>query len=194
MSYNRDDVDKFYDYDIYIPTRTIYIGSVAYTHDDEETSVDFAMAERAIKGLHLLDKKDGNITVLMNNPGGDWYHGMAIYDAIKGCNNHVTIKVSGHAMSMGAVILQAADERVLAPNSSVMIHYGYDGVYNTAKNFQIWAEQSKKLDKVMEDIFLEKIKEKHPKFTRAKLRGMLDPDTILTPTEAIELGLACKIE
>ena len=95
------------------------------------------MAERAIKALHILDSTaptgDKPITVIMNNPGGDEYHGMAIYDAIKSCKNHVTIVVFGMAMSMGSIILQAADKRVMSANSRVMIHYGTWGINDHPK-------------------------------------------------------------
>lgn len=190
---NRDDVDKLYDYDLYIPSRTIYMGSV---RDDEngESGVDSVMAERVIKALHLLDQKDEPITIIMNNPGGDWFHGMAIFDAIKGCKSHITIKVMGMAMSMGAVILQAADARVMAPNSRFMIHYGYMGMNSThAKIFKQWADESERLNVEMENIFLEKIQKIHPDFTRNKLKKLLDYDTILTAQETIDLGLADSI-
>jgi ATP-dependent Clp endopeptidase proteolytic subunit ClpP len=191
---NRDDVDKLYDYDIYIPGRTVYIGSTQSDMENGESGVEAIMAERAIKALLLLDQKDEPITIIMNNPGGDWYHGMAIYDAIKGCKSHVTIKVYGMAMSMGAVILQAADMRIMTPNSRFMIHYGTMGMDSThAKIFENWAEESKKLNKEMEQIFLAKMLEKNPKVTLHALKKMLDYDTILNARETIEVGLADKV-
>jgi len=45
----------------------------------------------------------------------------------------------------------------------------------------------------MERIYLDKIREVLPKFRTDKLRSLLSVDTILTPEEAIELGLADKI-
>ena len=42
---NRDDIDKFHDYSIYIPHRTIYMGSEGATEDDNsEHGVDHLMA------------------------------------------------------------------------------------------------------------------------------------------------------
>ena len=190
--FTRDDVDKFFDYDIDIPHRTIYMGS-ADVSDEGESGTDAVMAERVIKALHLLDQKDEPITIIMNNPGGDWYHGMAIFDAIKSCQSEITIKVYGVAMSMGAVILQAADNRQLAPNSRVMIHYGYAGMDGHSKTFQKWADEFKKIDKEMEDILLEKIREKHPTFKKEDLEKLLDHDSILSAKEAVNLGLADEI-
>jgi len=189
----RDDTDRFFDYDINIPARTIYMGSVNVSDDGNESGVDAIMAERVIKALNLLDASEGNITIIMNNPGGDWYHGMAIYDAIKACKNHITIKVFGMAMSMGSVILQAADERIMAPNSRFMIHYGYAGGQMESTNLLRWAEEEKKISKKMEEIYMEKILQKHPNFKLKQLQKMLNPDTILSPEETIILGLADKV-
>lgn len=187
---NRDDVDKLYDYDIYIPSRTIYMGSVESSMTEGESGVEAVMAERVIKALHLLDQKDEPITIIMNNPGGDWFHGMAIYDAIKGCQSHVIIKVYGMAMSMGAVILQAADERIMAPNARFMMHYGYMGFEGHSKTFDKWADENKRINKEMEQILLKKIQVKHPNYTLEDLRKALDHDTILTAADTVALGLA----
>ena len=193
----RDDVDKFFDYGINIPTRTLYMGSVASDWGDTEQGVDFAMSERMVKGLHLLDAAalagDKPITILMNNPGGDEYHGLAIYDAIKTCHNEVNIIVYGHAMSMGSVILQAADERIMAPTSRMMIHYGTWGLNDHPKVVYNWAEEGKKWDRWMVEMYLEKIREKHPNYTKKKVDEMCNFDTFFTAQEAVDIGLADRV-
>ena len=121
---NRDDIDKLHDYDVYIPTRTIYVGSI-HVSDEGESGTDAHMAERLLKNIHILEALNKDpITIIFNNIGGDVNHGLAIYDGIKNSECHITIKVFGHAMSMGSIILQAADERLMSPNASQMIHYG----------------------------------------------------------------------
>ena len=45
----------------------------------------------------------------------------------------------------------------------------------------------------MEDMYLKRIKEKKPRYTRKQLQNMLTFDTILNPKKAIELGLADKV-
>jgi len=195
-----DEVDKFFEYDIFIPSRTIFMGSFATDWEGGETGVNHMMAESVIKSLHILERiapkppANDDITIIMNNPGGDWYHGMAIYDSIKGCTSHVTIRTLGHAMSMGSIILQAADDRVMAPNSRLMIHYGTSGFNNHTKIVQKWAEEDKKICEQMEAIYMDKIKVKHPLFQLKKLREMLNFDTILTAEEAVNLGLADRVE
>ena len=191
---NRDDVDKFHDYSLYIPKRTVFIGSEAYDLEHGESGTDGLMAERIVKNLAILEGMSSEpITILMNNIGGDEYHGFAIYDAIKTCKSPVSIIIYGHAMSMGSIILQAADERIMAPTSRQMIHYGTWGIHDHAKTAQKWAKEGEKIDEWMEQMYLNRIKEKHPEFHLAKLKKMLDHDTFLTASESVALGLADKI-
>lgn len=193
----KESIDRFYDYDIHTETRTIYIGSVSSDAEHGDSGTDAAMAERAIKALHILDSVapsgDKPITIIMNNPGGDEYHGMAIYDAIKACKNHVTIIVFGMAMSMGSIILQAADKRVMSPSSRIMIHYGTWGVHDHSKISYNWTEEGKKFDAWMEELYLEKIKQKKPDFTLKKVKEMCNFDTFFDAKKALEYGLVDEI-
>lgn len=155
MPINRD-LEKWFDFSVDPNTRTIYMGSAGYSTEEGETGVDHVMAEYLIKGIHLLESTNQKpILILMNNPGGDWYHGMAIYDAISCSPCVCTIRVYGYAMSMGSIILQAADERVLMPNARLMIHYGSDGLSGHSKIFERWADESKRTSWEMENLYIE---------------------------------------
>jgi ATP-dependent protease ClpP protease subunit len=199
IKYKTDDIDKFFDYDLSIPTRTIFIGS-ADSDEEGESGVDAAMLERVVKCMHILDNFDADsktgkspITIVMNNPGGYTYDAMGIYDAIRASKNHVTIKVVGVAMSAGTVILQAADKRVLSPNSSFMIHYGEHGGSYHSPTVHKWNEEAKRIDKWLEDLYIKRIREKHPKFRRDKLKGWLTTDTFFTAQEAVDWGFADEV-
>lgn len=227
-------LDTWFDLSVDPESRTIYMGSVMKL-DDSEAGVDNFMAEYFIKGMHVLESKGNkDITIIMNNPGGDWYHGMAIYDAIKQSSCFCTIKVYGHAMSMGSLILQAADHRTMMPNSRMMIHYGYNGHNNHTKVSERWSDEGKRLNRAMEDILLEsmlkkeekeghghlskilsgvvnelrameyppkppeeivfsKAKAKKSEEVRAMLSKLLDFDTLLTPQQCVDLGLADEV-
>lgn len=188
---NRDDIDKFHDYSLYIPTRTIYMGSEHVNEETfEDSGVDASMTERQIKNLHILDlSSDAPITIIMNNPGGDVVNGIAIYDAIKVCRSHITVKVFGQASSMGSIILQAADKRLMTPNSVQMIHYGRFSIEDNDEIVFKHAEESRRVNKWVEDIYLDKIKMKHPQFKLNKLKKMLSHDTFLTAQMSLELNL-----
>ena len=189
MRVTRNDVDRFFEHGLDMSTRTIYMGSVG----DDDGGTDYRMAERIVKALHVLGTHEGPINILMNNFGGDEYHGFAIMDAITACPAHVTVTAFGHAMSMGSLIMQVADDRVMAPLSRMMVHYGTWGYYDNSKSSYNWADEGKKIDKWMVDLYLGKIREKHPGFTRKKVDEMLNFDTILDAQETVDLGLADRV-
>lgn len=193
----KDEIDRLFDYDIYVPTRTIVMRSHSVDNETGESGTDAEMAQRVIKGLHILDSSAPNgdkpITIIMNNPGGDEYDGLGIYDAVKACKNHVTIVVYGKAMSMGGIILQAADKRIMSPNSRFMMHYGQFGVSANAKDVYQWVDDNKKIDSWMEDLFLEKMREVKPSLTKSDVQEMLKSDFIVTGEEAVELGLCDEV-
>lgn len=145
----RESVDRFYDYDLHVETRTIYLGDAT-----EDEGVGPQMAAKLIKAMHILQSTgSGDIRILMNSFGGCWYSGMAIFDSIGASPCHITIEVLGPAMSMGAVILQAADERVIHPNATLMLHDGYTSATGTPKSFESWGDESKRLRRRMYEIF-----------------------------------------
>lgn len=189
---SKAEIDRFHDYGVYLPTRTLYVGSEATEADGSESGVDHRLASRVIANLHMLNAISGApITIMLNSIGGDWQHGMAIYDAIKLSKSPITIQVYGQAMSMGAVILQAAAQRLVAPNAKLMIHYGVASSSEThSRIYENWADASKKDRDIMLDIFYTKILEKHPDYKRKKVDHLCNFDTILSAKEAVELGLA----
>jgi ATP-dependent Clp protease protease subunit len=185
---NRDDVDKLFEYGIYIPTKTI----ITVGDTDEE------VADNLLKGLHVLDNtnQDRPITIHLNNMGGDEYHGLAIFDSIRACTSKIIIIGKGNVCSMGSVIFQAADERIMAPNAKQLIHYGtplYADSELHAKSQYKWTEECKKFTIWMEDLYLEKIRQKCPEFKKKALIEMLNFDTILSARESVDLGLADSI-
>jgi len=168
----RTNLERWFDHSVDEASRTIYLGSIGST-DDEESGVDHLMAERLIKGMSFLENRSNKpIRILMNNPGGNWYHGMAIYDAIRLSSCHCTIVVYGYAMSMGSVILQAADVRVMMPNSRVMIHYGSDGAYGHSKIFEKLAQETRRINLEMENIYLDSIMKKDEEMGQGHIEGV----------------------
>ena len=191
---NSDANEAFHDYDIHVPSRTIYVGSVSSNDEHDESGTDFAMAERLIKNMHILETINKEpIVIILNNLGGDYYHGMALYDRIKASPCHVTVEVYGQAMSMGSLILQSADRRVMSPNATLMIHYGQASMDTTSLNFQQWAKEFKRIDKVAEEIYLTRIKEKHADYKTRDLKKLLAVDTFFTAEQALDLGLIDEV-
>lgn len=182
---NTDD-EKFIEHHVSFRRRAIYL----YGEDD---TVDGKMAANAIKGLLLLDPKLEPITVYVNTWGGSASDGWAIYDAIRSCRSPVTTVAIGAAGSAGSVILQAGDTRLITPNTEVLIHFGYDS-HGEDRITTLYAAQEAREHyiKRMEELFVERIREKHPGFPRRNVVRWLRDDKYFTADQAITYGLADK--
>lgn len=196
---NKDHVAILHDYGIHIPTRTLMMES-ATDDEGEENGVNYTMATKFFKNMHLLEASSKDpITIILNTGGGDVGHGMAIYDRISNSKCHITIKVYGHAESMGSVILQAADERILAPHAKIMFHFG-EGSTTCGNPEEILSHAAFELDygRKVDQILYERIRAKHDLenrvFTKNKFKEMNFRGKYMTAQEAIELGLADRIE
>jgi ATP-dependent protease ClpP protease subunit len=184
----------YHDRGLHLPKRAIYLGSETFSSDGDEIGVDAAMADTFIRNMHILEGLSSDpITTYLNSCGGDVYHGLAIYDAIKLSPCEVNIYVRGYAMSMGSIILQAATRRFMSPNAVQMVHYGTDSISHHSKTVIKRAAESERVNDWMERMYLARIKQKQPRFTLAKLKKLLDHDTYLTADASIDLGLADRI-
>jgi ATP-dependent Clp protease protease subunit len=146
-------------------------------------------ASRLIKNLHVLQRLSGDpITIIMNCGGGSVSDGMAIYDAIRQCPCHVTIKVLGQASSMGAIILQAADHRIAYPFSRVMLHDGNDGYAGHSRDFEKNADEGKILRMVTYKILEERTSKKASYWARKMSR-----DWYMSASQALEEKLIDEV-
>lgn len=189
---SKDHLDKFYDYDVWIEGRTLYIGAQRGLESSDEYGMDEISSlhsERVIKGLALLETKpEEPIKIILNSPGGDVYQGLAIYDAIKRSPCHITIIATGQCMSAASIILQAGDKRVLSKHCIVMIHDGYDSNSGTPAHVLKWAKFGLKINDMMYDIYTEGAGHNSGYWKRK-----CQEDYILTAEQALAEGLADEI-
>lgn len=66
-----------------------------------------------------------DLTVVLNSPGGLVTQGLALYDflcKLRADGHKLTVEVLGQAASMGGILLQAGDKRVIGASARVLIH------------------------------------------------------------------------
>jgi ATP-dependent protease ClpP protease subunit len=146
---------QVHNYDVNLATREIYLHShYGASGPDEESGVEFRMATTFVKNLHVLDQAGHeSILIHLQSPGGDWGHGMAIYDAIHSSQSPIAILAHGEVSSMSGIIFQASQRRVMMPSCEMMIHRGFlslDGVSSTVQANALW---NKKTDLMMLQIY-----------------------------------------
>lgn len=141
---------------INIETREIFLHGDNGEHD-EDPGIDWRSATAFVKNIRLLESfsKDKVIFVHQYTYGGEWCSGMAIYDSIQACQAPVIFVMWGVACSMGSVIPQAADRRVIAPNCGFMIHEGSSSLEGTHKQVMSGAEVESKTKKILFDIYVD---------------------------------------
>ncbi len=88
-------------------------------------------------------KKDQDINLYINSPGGVVDDTLAIYDVMKFLTCEVATYCIGRAESGGAVVFMAGTKgkRYILPNAKVMIHQPFGGVYGQAADIEIQAEE-----------------------------------------------------
>ena len=200
MKLNTEVRDGWFYRNLDVKNRTIYFGPwqvVEQLDTDLNTGweVNDYSAQNIIKGLHVLelDSQDP-INIIWCSYGGEVDAGMAIYDYIKGLKSYVTMTCYGRVRSMGTIILQAADERILSPNCLFMIHYGTAGIEDKHTNDTLaTADRIRIENTLMEDIYLEKIKAVKKRYIRKDLKKFITYDKYLLPQEAVDIGLADKV-
>lgn len=197
---NNNTLHDIHNYNLDIDNREIYLH--APFDNIEESNLDYRSAvifEKNIRHLNLLSLDP--ILVHMHLPGGEWQDCLGMYDAIKASKSRVIIVAYAKAESSSSVLLQAADIRILMPNTNVLIHYGsfsLDGEHSKAAASSIkWNEQE--CDKMV-DIFTDRCmqsmmaKEKNWKkmMARKHIESQLANkcDWILTAEEAVTYGFA----
>jgi len=196
-------LEILHDYSIDPQGREIFIsGEPESSEAGSEPGVEYLMADRLIKNLRFLTSTGLDpILIHLKTCGGYWTEGMAMFDAICLCPCPVTILSYTHARSMSSIILQAADNRVLMPNSYVLFHMGTESLMGTAQEVFSQIDWAKHTMKVMLTLYAGRMQEKgflkgkSLKVIREHLQERMDrkTDVFLTPFQAVSYGLADSI-
>jgi ATP-dependent Clp protease, protease subunit len=107
--------------------------------------INHASAARAYMQMLYLQsqKKDQDINLYINSPGGNVTDTLAIYDVMRFLTCDVATYCIGECASGGAIVLMAGSKgkRFILPNAKVMIHQPFGGVYGQAADIEIQAEE-----------------------------------------------------
>lgn len=195
-----DLLHDLHNYSVNISTREIFLHNSFMSDDNQNPGVEYKMASTFVKNIKLLEHRSQEpIVIHMQSIGGEWADGMAIYDSIILCKSYVTIISYGQAESMSSLILQAADNRLLTPNSYFMVHYGSTSLSAGTDylNTINWIEFEKRLSSKMLDIYSKRCVEgaffdgkdetQVKKYLSTKLKN---GDWFLDPVDAVYYGFA----
>ena len=135
-----------------------------------------------------LNAGSGPVTVWLNSPGGDVVAAARIYNMLLDYPGTVTVNIDGIAASAASVIAMAASHVAMSPVSMLMIHNPATLAMGDK------TELSRALD------MLESVKDPiinayqlKTGLSRAKLSKLMDAETWMDATAAIELGFADEL-
>ncbi|WP_372570370.1 head maturation protease, ClpP-related [Ruegeria jejuensis] len=127
----------------------------------------------------------GDVVVNINSPGGSYFDGVGIYNALRQHKGKVTIRVLGLAASAASVIAMAGDEIQMGEASTMMIHKAWGVTIGNADDNRDAAEVLDKFDASMSKLYATRMDE-----SAEDVLAMMSKDTFFSAEEAIEAGLA----
>lgn len=135
-------------------------------------------------------KKDQDIHLYINCPGGMVDQTLAIYDTMRFLTCDIATYSIGQAASGGAIILTAGTKgkRFALPNSKIMLHQPWGGVTGQAEDIRIQAEEILRDKKKLNEILA-----LHTGMDIKKIEEETERDRFILPEEAVKWGLVDEI-
>lgn len=135
-----------------------------------------------------LNAGSGDITVWINSPGGDCVAAAQIYNMLANYKGNVTVKIDGIAASAASVIAMAGHTVLMSPVSMMMIHNPATMAFGDHNEM---AKAIEMLEGVKDSII--NAYALKTGMSRAKLSRLMDAETWMDATKAVELGFADDI-
>jgi ATP-dependent Clp protease protease subunit len=129
------------------------------------------------------------LTVRINSPGGSVFDGVAIYNALKRHDAAITVWIDGIAASIASMIAMAGDQVVMPENAMLMLHDPSGLVMGTAFDMRAMAEALDKMKAGMVAAYCDKSGRDD-----AEIEALMAAESWLSAEEAVDLGLADRIE
>lgn len=160
-----------------------------------------AEAEKFSKTLLLMSierqfNPERPIRVFINSGGGSVGAGFAMMEMIERVRREFRVRVetiiTGFAFSMGAIVFQAGDRRVMGPFSTMMLHSSEWSVTGSDERvFRDYARLSSIYKEMVGELFARRTGRHTPRWWVRYVYG--GGDRFLTAGEALALGLADEV-
>ena len=138
-----------------------------------------------------LDELDdvNEINVYINSYGGEVAEGLAIYNALRRHKAKVRTICDGFACSIASVIFMAGEERIMNEASLLMIHNAWTWASGNAAELRKQAEDLDKITQASVEAY-----KAHSALKEEEIKTLMDNETWILPSEAIDYGFATAVE
>ena len=154
--------------------------------------INHVSASNCIMRLLYLQsvKRDQDINLYINSPGGVVDDTLAIYDIMRFMTCDIATYCIGRAESGGAIVFMAGKKgkRYILPNAKVMIHQPFGGVYGQAADIEIQAEEILKTKETLVNIMA-----KCTGQTAERVKEDSERDRFFDAKEAVAYGLCDEV-
>lgn len=125
------------------------------------------------------------IHVRLNSPGGDYFMGVSISNALRRHPAKVVVHVDALAASAASVIAMGGDKVIMHPGSLMMVHRAWTIAMGNAPELAKVSETLSKVDDNLTDLYHRKTG-----LDKAKIKKLVDDETWMSGDEAVQLGFA----
>jgi len=154
--------------------------------------ISYARAAEVIMKMLYLDnlKRNSEISLYINSPGGSVDDTMAIYDTMRFVSSPVATYCIGRAQSGAAIILSAGTKgkRHALPHAKVMLHQPWGGISGQAADIKIQAEEILKAKTMINEIL-----SRHTGQPVDRIAAETERDRYMTAEEALQYGLIDEV-
>lgn len=140
-------------------------------------------AKRISAALRAIGAQD--VTVDLNSPGGDFFEGVAIYNALRAHPHRVTVRVLGVAASAASIIAMAGDEVQIGKTGFLMVHCAWTVTIGNRHDLLEAAKVIEPFDAAMAGLYAER-----SGVDEAKASEWMDNETWFNGEQAVAVGLA----
>jgi len=140
-------------------------------------------SKRVAAALRAIGDKE--VFVDLNSPGGDFFEGVAIYNALRAHPKKVTVRILGLAASAASVIAMAGDEIQIGKAGFLMVHNAWVVAIGNRHDLAEAAKTMEPFDDAMATVYAERAGVK-----KAKAAEWMDNETWFNGEQAVAEGLA----
>lgn len=148
----------------------------------------YAISAEAV-ARELSKVKAKTLNVRINSPGGDVFDGVAIHNTIRRFNGRKVIHIDGIAASAASFIAMAGDEVIMHQGSFMMIHNAEAIVMGDHRTMREVADVVDKITGSIAGLYARRTEK-----DADEIRLLMDAETWFTDQEAVEFGLADRID
>ncbi|MDF1843371.1 MAG: Clp protease ClpP [Rubripirellula sp.] len=134
----------------------------------------------------------GPLDIFVNTPGGSFFDGCSIYQALRRHKHHVSVEVGSLAFSAGSLIVMGGDLVRIHASSAFGIHRSHTIIQGNQRAVKDGLQWLEKIDEVLVAAYAERTKQPEATITRW-LDGPGSDGSLWSGAEAVELGFADEL-